>query len=142
MKCFKGIAEKAGEYERWKDYDIEVISMDDCGGCPGILMPKVAIIMDMGKLYDRDFDAIHLGTCIMKATQTAKCPIDVEDIKKKIETKKDNVSEKLLRELKEKFKTYEKLLSLKKSDKKKGGQGQFLKLFPKIYLILFRHSPR
>lgn len=43
--------------------------------------------MDMGKLYDRDFDAIHLGTCIMKATQTAKCPIDVEDIKKKIETK-------------------------------------------------------
>ncbi len=23
LKCFKGIAEKAGEYERWKDCDIE-----------------------------------------------------------------------------------------------------------------------
>lgn len=87
LKCFKGIAERAGEYERWKEYDVEVIGMDDCGGCPGVLMPKVALMMDMAKLYDRDFDAIHLGTCIMKATQTAKCPIDVEDIKKKIEAK-------------------------------------------------------
>jgi len=87
LKCFKGISERAGEYERWKDYEVEVIGMDDCGGCPGVIMPKVALMMDMGKLYDRDFDAIHLGTCIMKATQTAKCPIDVEDLKKKIETK-------------------------------------------------------
>jgi len=87
LKCFKGIAERAGEYERWKDYEVEVIGMDDCGGCPGVLMPKVALMMDMAKLYDRDFDAIHMGTCVMKATQTAKCPIDLEDIKKKIETK-------------------------------------------------------
>jgi predicted metal-binding protein len=87
LKCFKGISEKAGEYERWKDYDVEVIAMDDCGGCPGVLMPKVALMMDMGKLYDRDFDAIHFGTCVMKAAQTAKCPIDIEDIKKKIEGK-------------------------------------------------------
>jgi len=87
LKCFKGIAEKAGEYERWKDYEIDVVGMDDCGGCPGVIMPKIALMMDMGKLYDRDFDAVHLGTCLMKATQTAKCPIDVEDLKKKIETK-------------------------------------------------------
>ena len=87
LKCFKGIAEKAGEYERWKDYEIDVVGMDDCGGCPGVLMPKVALMMDMCKLYGVDTDAIHLGTCVVKATQTAKCPIDVEDIKKKIETK-------------------------------------------------------
>lgn len=87
LKCFKGMTEKAGEYERWKDYEIEVIGMDDCGGCPGLVMPKVALMMDMCKLYDRDVDAIHLGTCLMKATQTAKCPIDVEDLKKKLETK-------------------------------------------------------
>jgi predicted metal-binding protein len=49
-------------------------------------MPKIVLMKDMGKLYDRDFDAVHLGTCIMKATQTAQCPIDVEAIKKKIET--------------------------------------------------------
>ena len=85
IKCFKGMAEKAGEYERWKDYELEVISMDDCGGCPGVVMPKIALLMDMGKLYDRDIDAVHLGTCIMKATQTAKCPIDIESLKTKIE---------------------------------------------------------
>jgi predicted metal-binding protein len=87
LKCFKGMAEKAGEFERWEDYEIEVIGMDDCGGCPGVLLPKVVLMKDMGNLYDRDFDAIHLGTCLMKAVQTAKCPIDIEDFKKKIETK-------------------------------------------------------
>ena len=85
IKCFKGMSEKAGEYERWKDYEIEVIGMDDCGGCPGVVMPKIALMMDMGKLYDRDIDAVHLGTCIMKATQTANCPIDMESLKTKIE---------------------------------------------------------
>lgn len=87
LKCFKGIAERAGEYERWKDYDLEVVGMDDCGGCPGVLMPKVALMNDMAKLYERNFDAIHFGTCIMKAVQTAKCPIDIESIKSKIEAK-------------------------------------------------------
>ena len=87
LKCFKGISERAGEYERWKDYDVEVIGMDDCGGCPGVIMPKLVLMKDMGKLYDRDFDAVHLGTCIMKATQTATCPIDVEKLKHLIETK-------------------------------------------------------
>lgn len=86
LKCLKGMSEKAGEFERWKDYDVEVIGIDDCGGCPGVIMPKLALMKDMGKLYDRDFDAVHLGTCIMKATQTAKCPIDVEALKNKIET--------------------------------------------------------
>ena len=86
IKCFKGIAERAGEFSKWKDDEIEVIGMDDCGGCPGIVMPKVTLMMDMGALYDRDFDVIHFGTCVVKATQTAKCPIDLEDLKKKIET--------------------------------------------------------
>ncbi|HBR21241.1 MAG TPA: metal-binding protein [Nitrospiraceae bacterium] len=87
LKCFKGVTEKAGEYERWKDYEIEVIGIDDCGGCPGVVMAKVKLLMDMCELYDRDVDAIHLGTCIKVATQTAKCPIDVEDLEKKIEIK-------------------------------------------------------
>lgn len=87
LKCFKGIAEKAGEYERWKDYDIDVIGMDDCGGCPGLVMPKLKLMMDMGKLFNRDFDVVHLGTCLVNATKTAKCPIDVDGLKKTIETK-------------------------------------------------------
>jgi predicted metal-binding protein len=87
LKCFKGISERAGEYERWKDFDVEVISMDDCGGCPGVIIPKVKLLVEMGKLFERDIDAIHLGTCIKVATQTAGCPIDVIDLKEKIESK-------------------------------------------------------
>jgi predicted metal-binding protein len=87
LKCFKGMTETAGEFERWTGSEIEVIGMDDCGGCPGVIMPKIALMTDMGKLYDRDFDAVHFGTCIMNATRTAKCPIDLEDLKKRIETK-------------------------------------------------------
>jgi predicted metal-binding protein len=87
LKCFKGISERAGEYERWKDFDVEVISMDDCGGCPGVIIPKVKLLVEMGKLFEMDVDAIHLGTCIKVATQTASCPIDVEDLKEKIESK-------------------------------------------------------
>ncbi len=87
LKCFKGMAEKAGEYERWKDYDIEVIGMDDCGGCPGVIIPKLKLMAEMGKLYDRNFDAVHLGTCVMTAAQTAQCPIDVVELKNIIEEK-------------------------------------------------------
>ena len=87
LKCFKGIAERAGEYERWKDYDVEVISMVDCGGCPGVIMPKVKLLMEMCKLFERDVDAIHLGTCIKVAVQTAQCPIDIIELKKTIEEK-------------------------------------------------------
>jgi predicted metal-binding protein len=63
------------------------IGMDDCGGCPGVVMPKVALMADMSKIYERDFGAVHFGTCMINATRTAKCPIDLEDLKKRIETK-------------------------------------------------------
>ncbi len=87
LKCFKGISEKAGEYERWKDYEIEVIGMDDCGGCPGVVMPKVKLLMEMCKLFDRDVDVIHLGTCMKTAMETAECPIDFKVLKKMIGSK-------------------------------------------------------
>lgn len=87
LKCFKGIAEKAGEYERWKDYEIDLVAMDDCGGCPGIIVPKIKLMTEMGKLYDREIDAVHLGTCVKLATLTAQCPIDVEDLQMIIKDK-------------------------------------------------------
>jgi predicted metal-binding protein len=87
LKCFKGIAERAGEYKRWEDFDVEVIGMDDCGGCPGVIIPKMKLMVEMGKLYERDIDAIHLGTCIMTAVNTAQCPLDIVELKKTIEEK-------------------------------------------------------
>ncbi|MBC7105196.1 MAG: CGGC domain-containing protein, partial [Firmicutes bacterium] len=74
IKCFKAIAERQGEFARYDE--IEVVFMGDCGGCPGLVMPKMGLIMDMARAYGRDVDVVHLGTCVMKARETAGCPLD------------------------------------------------------------------
>lgn len=84
IKCFKGIKEKDGEYAKHSD-DIEVVAMPDCGDCPGLVMPKLALVKDICQQYGRDFDTVHLATCIVKAVKTAACPIDLEGLKAKIE---------------------------------------------------------
>ncbi len=84
IKCFKGIKEKNGEFANHKE-EIEVVAMGDCGDCPGLVMPRLALIKDISKQYDRDFEVVHLGTCMVKAVQTASCPINLEALKGKIE---------------------------------------------------------
>ena len=81
IKCFKAIAQKQGNFERYDD--LEVVFMGDCGGCPGLVMPKLGLIMDMARTYERDVDVIYLGTCVMKARETAQCPINPEEINMK-----------------------------------------------------------
>jgi predicted metal-binding protein len=85
-EMFQGIAERAGNTNAGKILMV-VIGMDDCGGCPGVIIPKMKLMVEMGKLYERDIDAIHLGTCVMTAVQTAQCPIDIVELKKTIEEK-------------------------------------------------------
>ncbi|MEW6572517.1 MAG: CGGC domain-containing protein [Bacillota bacterium] len=87
IKCFKAMAERVGEFERYKDEPLEVVGMGDCGDCPGLILPKFALVSDIAKAYGRDFDAVHLATCIVKATTTAKCPIDIEGMAKKLKEK-------------------------------------------------------
>ena len=85
IKCFKAMELKEGEFSRYTD-DLEVAAMTDCGDCPGLVMPKLALIKDMANLYGRDFDTVHLGTCLVKAVNTAACPINLEKLKGLIET--------------------------------------------------------
>lgn len=87
IKCFKAIQERQGEFARYQGQEIDVVAMGDCGDCPGLVVPKVALISDPAKAYGRDFDVIHVGACIVKAATTAKCPIDVEDLAKKLQAK-------------------------------------------------------
>ena len=84
IKCFKAIKEKNGEFAQY-DGDIEIVAMSNCGDCPGLVMPKMALVKDICEQYDRDFDTVHLGTCIVKAVQTAACPINLDGLKTKIE---------------------------------------------------------
>ena len=39
LKCFKAMKERLGEFARYDD--IEIVFMSDCGGCPGLTIPKM-----------------------------------------------------------------------------------------------------
>jgi len=82
-KCFKGMAEKAGEFARHDT--IELVAMTDCGDCPGLTVPRVKLLKELAKGLGRDFDVVHLGTCVKTAMETAQCPIDYDSLKPVLE---------------------------------------------------------
>ncbi len=84
-KCFKGMTEKNGEYARHDT--IELVGMTDCGDCPGLVVPRVKLLTETAKNLERKIDAIHLGTCVKLAMETAGCPIEFDDLKVTLEKK-------------------------------------------------------
>ena len=42
-KCFKGVAEKNGEFAKHGE-DVEIVAMTDDGDCPGLILPRAKII--------------------------------------------------------------------------------------------------
>lgn len=84
-KCFKGMAEKNAEFARHDT--IEVCAMTDCGDCPGLTVPRVKLLKGLAQGMDRDFDVLHLGTCMKLAMETGECPIDFDDMKVTLESK-------------------------------------------------------
>jgi predicted metal-binding protein len=86
IKCYKAVAEKAGTFAEHKD-EIEIAFWAGCGDCPGLFMPKMVLIGEQAKSLGREFDTVHIGTCMVKAVKTAACPIDLEKMKSMIEEK-------------------------------------------------------
>lgn len=84
-KCYKGMAEKNGEFARHDD--IELVAMTDCGDCPGLAVPKVKLLSEITKTLDRSFDTLHLGTCVKLAMETAECPIDFDSFEAVVKSK-------------------------------------------------------
>jgi len=84
-KCYKGMAEKNGEYARHDT--IELVAMTDCGDCPGLTVPRVKLLSEVTKNLDRPMDVIHLGTCVKLAMETAECPIDFDNLSTILEKK-------------------------------------------------------
>jgi predicted metal-binding protein len=74
------MSEREGEFARYKDEDLELMALGNCGDCPGVIMPKVTLMNEIADYLDRDFDTIHLGTCVVKAKKTGKCPLDFEQL--------------------------------------------------------------
>ncbi len=84
-KCFKGMAEKNGEYARHDT--IELVAMTDCGDCPGLTAPRVKLLNEVTKSLGRSIDVIHFGTCVKAAMETAGCPIEFDSLKVTLEKK-------------------------------------------------------
>lgn len=80
-KCLKAIAERDGEFKRYKDDDeLELVALGHCGDCPGLIMPKLTLMNEIVDYLYRDYDILHLGTCIVKAKKTGQCPLDFDQI--------------------------------------------------------------
>ena len=84
-KCFKGISERNAEFGRHAE--IELVAMTDCGDCPGLVVPRVKLLTEVGKNLGREIETLHLGTCIKLAMETAACPIDYDELKITLEKK-------------------------------------------------------
>ena len=84
-KCYKGMAEKNGEFGRHDS--IELVAMTDCGDCPGLVVPRVKLLTEVTKNLDRGLEVLHLGTCVKLAMETAQCPISFEELKTTLEKK-------------------------------------------------------
>ncbi|MHC4398462.1 MAG: CGGC domain-containing protein [Planctomycetota bacterium] len=84
-KCYKGMAEKNGQFAQHEE--IELVGMTDCGGCPGLTVPRVKLLSEAANNLDRPIDTIHLGTCVKAAMETAECPLDFERLKPTLEGK-------------------------------------------------------
>ena len=91
-KCLKAISRKDGEFARYKD-DIELVALGNCGDCPGLILPKVTLMNEIGQHLDRSFETIHLGTCVVKAKKTGKCPLDFDQVRQLV---KDNFGQEVV----------------------------------------------
>ncbi|MBO8182166.1 MAG: CGGC domain-containing protein [Archaeoglobus sp.] len=74
-KCFKGIKEKNGTFEKIED-EIELVGIIGCGGCPGLVVPKMKLFKTCLDSLDMDFDKLFVGTCVKTAIDTGNCPIE------------------------------------------------------------------
>ncbi len=84
-KCYKAIGENNGEFGRYED--ISLISMTDCGDCPGLLIPRIKLVSEVTNNMGQKIDIIHLGTCVKSAIETANCPINFNELREHIHTK-------------------------------------------------------
>lgn len=84
-KCHKAMWEGNGEYGRHDK--VELVAMTDCGDCPGLVVPRVKLLSEIGKNLQRPMEVLHFGTCMRLAMETAGCPIDFDELKLTVEKK-------------------------------------------------------
>lgn len=68
-RCLVALSRKEGEFERYKDEDVALLGIMDCGGCEGnktrAICSLVLLKMQLAALKE-NIDVLHIGTCMMK----------------------------------------------------------------------------
>ena len=77
-KCYKSVNENTFAFENAGD--VQVVFKCGCGDCPGLMLPKIQLMNEIGSTLDREFDTIHFGTCILKALKGGECPLNLEKL--------------------------------------------------------------
>jgi len=81
-RCMVGFNRKAGEFEKYKDDDAELIGILGCGGCPGMgTVPRLAQFGLWNAKLQEIPTKLHIAPCVMD-----HCPY-AETIIRKIKAK-------------------------------------------------------
>ncbi len=82
-RCFKALSMKAGKFSEFDS--VEIVAWTSCGGCPGLVLPKINNLNLVLKQIGVDYDVIFLASCILKAVKKGYCSIDLEKLVRDLE---------------------------------------------------------
>ncbi len=82
-RCFKALSMKAGKFGEFDD--VRIVAWTSCGGCPGLVVPKMNNLNLVLRQLGVDYDVVFIGSCIVKAVKTGNCSIDLEKLVKDLE---------------------------------------------------------
>jgi predicted metal-binding protein len=77
-KCYKGMAERNGEFVRYANDQIELVRLTDCGNCPGLTFPRVKLFSQITHTLDRPIDVTRFGACRKPTMELAYRPLGLE----------------------------------------------------------------
>ena len=65
-RCMVAFNRRDGEFSRYKDADIQLIGLLNCGDCPGAaIVPRLAQISLWNKPLDEKVTKVHIGPCVV-----------------------------------------------------------------------------
>ncbi len=83
VRCFKALSMKAGRFGEFDE--VQIVAWTSCGGCPGLVVPRMNNLNLVLKQIGVDYDVIFLASCIVKAVKVGYCSIDLDKLVKDLE---------------------------------------------------------
>jgi len=68
-RCFISLSRKEGEFERYKNDEVSILGIINCGGCEGNRNRAICSLVLLKRelsAFKENIDALHIGTCMMK----------------------------------------------------------------------------